>query len=243
MNTYIKLVLCLALGIAACLAKAQEVPKHLELARELVATVKPENNNYSYKGFGIRMKGDLFASENSVSTMCAGFVQSVLERVHHPAISTIKANGEWGGRGFLRVSAFYTATENQKGLTKIADLRQVRPGDILVIWCKDICSSVEGPAQGHVALVDTVATAKEPTPPLHDNTLQWTVSIIDVNDYPHDLKDTRYAKGGPKITGVGRGTIRIYTDADGNVKGYTEGPRGPKFNSAEVRPLVFGRLQ
>ena len=41
---------------------SQEIPKYLELARELVATVKPENNRYNYVNhpIGVHWKDELF---------------------------------------------------------------------------------------------------------------------------------------------------------------------------------------
>ncbi|MGB4913776.1 MAG: hypothetical protein WBO95_16935, partial [Candidatus Dechloromonas phosphoritropha] len=53
--------------LQAALAVEDAIPKHLELARELVATVKPENNNYEVfgPGRGVRWKGDFLTSENT----------------------------------------------------------------------------------------------------------------------------------------------------------------------------------
>jgi hypothetical protein len=126
-------------------------------------------------------------------------------------------------------------------LLKITDVRDILPGEILVLRCNNGCSSSQGPAQGHVALIDAPAMEKEATLPLLEGTLQWTVAIIDANDYPHDLHDTRRQTDGRKVTGVGRGTLRLYTNANGVVVGYTEGPNGHRFHAIEQRPIVFGR--
>jgi hypothetical protein len=239
-------VKCLVIAAAAFIVSAacfaEPIPKYLELARELVATVKPENNKYSYTGSnGVRLKGDLFASENSVNTMCSGFVTAMLERTDHPAIKAIKSKGDWIN-GYLRVDSFYRAVEKEYGLSKIADLRQLQPGDILVMRCLNGCFSSQGSAQGHVALVDSFPESKEPGAPRLDGTSQWTLQVIDANDYPHDLDDTRRVPG-LKVTGVGRGTLRLYTDADGHVVAYTEGPNGQRLFTSDTRPVVFGRPQ
>jgi hypothetical protein len=228
---------------------ASSIPKHLELARELVATVKPENNKYViFRATGVHWKGDLFTSENSVNTACAGLVTGVLEHAKSPSVDKVKSNTQW--KHELRTNNYFEAISKELGFNKISKLSDVLPGDIFAFSCKDICSVTDGnenatsDIQGHVTFVDAKPTLKNPTPPLIDGTLQWLLPIIDSSPGPHDMKDTRWRpKGEPRVSGVGRGTIRIYTDPDGVPVGYTAGPNAKKLHIIEDRPIIFGRPQ
>ena len=224
-------------------ANAQDapVPKHLELARELVATVKPENNKYVIRGpEGVRWKGDLFASENSVNTMCTGFVGAVLDKAKNSTIREIESKTHWKKR--LRMDSYWEALQKNIGLKKIDSLETARAGDLFMFMCNDTCTTSEGAALGHVTIIDAYSKKKDPTPPLIDNTIQWLVTVIDSADGPHGKDDTRWRpQGEPKVTGVGRGTYRVYTDLDGAPLGYTNGPNVLKFHSVKERPIGIGR--
>ncbi len=220
---------------------ATPVPKHLELARELVATVKPENNKYRFIGpEGVRWKGDLFTSENTVNTMCTGFVGAMLERAKNPTIKEIESKTYW--KKYVRMDSYYEAVQKGYGLQKIENLDAVKPGDLYMFMCNTNCNTSEGPALGHVTIVDVKPKQKAPTPPLIDGTLQWLVTVIDSADGPHGKDDTRWRpQGEPKASGVGRGIFRVYTDLNGVPVGYTSGPNGPKYQDTKDRPIAFGR--
>lgn len=236
--------IALAFLLLPSMALAQDgpIPKHLELARELVASVKPENNQYVLRGpEGVRFKGDFLTTENTVHTHCTGLVGAVLERAHSPTVQAVQANTRW--RKYLRVNNYDEAINNGYGFTKISRLPDARAGDIFLFRCNDGCAnSQSSDIQGHITILDAAARPKQPTPPLIEGTLQWVVTIIDSADAPHSKDDTRVvAPGMPKVTGVGRGSYRIYTDLDGVPVGYTNGPNGPKFHSSAQRPINLGR--
>jgi hypothetical protein len=230
------------------------IPKHLELARELVATVKPENNKYVLNhGSGVRWKGDLFNSESSVNTACGGFVAAVMERAGNTSIDVVKSKTS---SHILRVKQFLEAVANDWGFSKVSKVGEIVPGDLFLFRCNDRCVAAETnnflghktvtevDAAGHVTIVDVKPTQKKPTPPLIDGTQQWLVTVIDSSESPHDLKDTRWrAKSEPPVTGVGRGTYRVYTDMDGVPVGYTNGPNGQKLHTIKDRPILIGRPQ
>jgi hypothetical protein len=225
------------------------VPKHLEIARELVATVKPENNKYViFRHTGVHWKGDLFTSENSVNTMCVGLVTAVMERARSPSVGKVKSNTQWTRE--LRVNNYHEAISRELGFNKISKMGDVFAGDIFAFSCNDACSVTDANGnatsnvQGHITFVDDKPTQKNPTPPLIDGTLQWLLPVIDSSPGPHDMKDTRWRPTGePRVSGVGRGTLRIYTDLDGVPVGYTNGPNAKKLHTVQDRPIVFGRPQ
>ncbi len=220
---------------------ATPVPKHLELARDLVATVKPENNKYVFRGpDGVRWKGDLFTSENTANTMCTGFVSAVLEKAKSPAVKEVESKTYW--KKHLRMDSYWEALQKGYGIQKVETIDAAKPGDLFMFMCNDSCTTSEGPALGHITIVDVAPKRKDPTPPLIENTLQWVVTVIDSADGPHGREDTRWrAQGEAKVTGVGRGKYRVYTDMAGVPVGYTNGPAAPKFHSAKERPIGMGR--
>lgn len=227
-----------------CLASDSDtsIPKHLELARELVATVKPENNKYVLRGpDGVRWKGDLLTSENTVNAHCTGFVGAVLERAKSQTVKEVESKTYW--KKYLRVDNYYEAVTKGYGFTQIAKLGDAKPGDVFLFRCNDPCgNSQTNDVQGHITIIDVTPTQKKPTPPIIDGTLQWVVTIIDSADSPHSKDDTRnVADGMQKVTGVGRGTYRVYTDAEGMPVGYTTGPNHPKFHDIKDRPIAVGR--
>lgn len=219
------------------------VPKHLELARELVATVKPENNKYVIRGpEGVRWKGDLFTSENTVNTMCTGFVSAMLEKAKNPTVKEIESKTYW--KKHLRLDSYWEAVQKGYGLQKVPTLDAAKPGDLFMFWCNaGICRTREGyDAYGHITIIDAISKRKQPTPPLIENTTQWLVTVIDSADGPHGREDTRWRpKGEPIATGVGRGTYRVYTDLAGIPVGYTNGPNDPKYHDGKERPINIGR--
>jgi len=231
---------------ATCLADAfagsesTSTPRHLELARELLQTVKPENNNYevSGPGRGVRWKGDLFTSENAVNASCVGFV---LDRAGSKTPKIVATKTTW--KHELRVNNYIESVEKGFGLQKIPRVNDAQPGDLFLFGCKDMCAnSKSNDIQGHITFIDEKPVQKDPTPPLIPETLQWSVTVIDSADAPHGIKDTRWKPQGiPKVTGVGRGTYRVYTDMNGIPIGYTNGPNHPKLHEISVRPIVIGR--
>lgn len=226
-------------------AAEEAVPKYLELARELVATVKPENNKYEFNGpEGVRWKGDLFTSENSVRTACAPFVDAMFERAKDPTVDVIKSHISFYQRTkYLRIMDWYEASMKGWGLRKVETLNEVQPGDLFIFACLDKCSTSQGDVLGHITIVDVKPKKAAAKTPVVEGTEQWELTVIDSTDLAHDRNDTRFVpKGEKKITGVGRGTYRIYTDASGIPVGYTNG-FGTKYNAIAMRPIVISRPQ
>ena len=81
--------------------------------------------------------------------------------------------------------------------------------------------------------------------PLKTGTEQWEVSIIDSARSGHGKTDTRHAKGsnGKDHDGLGEGILRVYTDHQGGVVGYTWSVGGKHFLSQQEDHMVIGRLK
>jgi hypothetical protein len=81
--------------------------------------------------------------------------------------------------------------------------------------------------------------------PFMSGTEQWEVAVIDSSMSGHGPSDTRHAKGkdGKDHPGLGRGVLRIYTDHQGRVAGFTWSTLGvSKIKDPADEHLVIGRL-
>ena len=79
-------------------------------------------------------------------------------------------------------------------------------------------------------------------PPVVNGLVQYQVEIMDQSGH-HGTYDTRYRPNGKSFTGLGIGYIRIYTDIEGNLAGYTWSlADNSKFISINTHPFVIGRL-
>ena len=74
---------------------------------------------------------------------------------------------------------------------------------------------------GHIMLINKIPYQIMPIDPLVRNTQQWIVNVIDQTGSPHGKNDTRYINPNEKVTGLGSGNIRIYTDKHGELMGYS----------------------
>lgn len=232
-------IITFAFAAVSAFAQTESVPKYLELARELVATVKPENNMYAHGPQSVHWKGDLFASESSVHAACGGFVRGVLERAKDPTIDLVRSHK----KSILLVD-WVDAVKSERGVKKVDTLFDVQPGDFFVFICliKDTCKTSQGDAEGHITIVDIKPEKIAPKAPILEGTDQWNLTVIDSADSAHDRNDTRFVpKGDKKITGVGRGSYRIYTDHSGVPVGYAIGFGGSKFNPISERPITIAR--
>ncbi len=59
---------------------AEDTPRHLAIARQLVQNIMPANNQYVLGGRLIQMPGDTSASTCSMRADCSGFVLAIFER-------------------------------------------------------------------------------------------------------------------------------------------------------------------
>jgi len=221
-------------------AWADDVPKHLQLARELIENIKPENNKYDPQGY-IAWKGDVFSSDYKVRAECGQFVGYMLDKGGSHAYSQLKSKTFW--RRDPRSDNWYESVVKGYGFSNILDIREAKPGDVAVeLYNKQIPLKVGGYAIGHVMLIDSIEQM-EPDAPIVENTLQWKVVILDSTENPHGPTDTRFVpkdSGRDQVTGAGRGPIRIYTDSDGHVVGraWSENPR--TYHSIAEYPFVIG---
>ena len=230
------------------------VPKHLQLARDFVANTKQENNSYSNTHIYTRMPGDLFASEYVVATDCGGFVEDMFRRAKSGVLEQLKTK-----KFKTRVSIFdwHPSIEKEEAFTRIRKVPDIQPGDVAV-WLYMNMGTHTLP--GHMLFIDSAPVKLEkPRKPVVEGLDQYDVTIIDTSQEAKSRDDTRYvsdaalrdeneAKGkergsiaSPNYKGVGRGHIRFYADATGDIKGIAYGFDKAKFHGLDDWSVVVGR--
>jgi hypothetical protein len=208
------------------LSPAQDIPPYLASARSLLNDVTPENNSYQYRGW-IRIKGDqtLFGQVDvsEVHTDCSGLVGSLLKR-DAPQVMAVFDHQRW--KSYPKAENFYAAIAAGDGFTLRKSMTEVEAGDVFA------ARFVDSKDTGHVMLVDAKPRLIEPQiKPVMPDTQQWEIVVIDSSS-SHGKTDTRHRAEGKKQTGIGRGSVRVYTDNSGQLVGWvmTMSPR-TKFRS------------
>ena len=236
------------------MAQDTSVPKYLQLARDFVANTKPENNSYSNSRVYTRMPGDLFASEYVVATDCDGFIEDMFRRTKAGVAEQVKTQ-----KFKTRHSIFdwHPSIEKEDAFIRIKKVPDIQPGDVAA-W---LYLHMEGHTlAGHMLLIDSVPVKlAKPRKPVVEGLDQYEVTIIDTSQEAKSKDDTRYvsdaglrdeneARGkergsiaSPNYKGVGRGRIRFYADAVGDIKGIAFSFDKAKFHGLDDWNIVVGR--
>lgn len=209
------LLACCSLGYAQGDAV---VPKHLAIARELVANIKPEHNQYVLGGELISFPGDLLSSKYAMKADCSGFLLAIFERAKYPTRSQMTFLKWSPSRKRARAEDFLYSIENEKGYRHIKRIEDVRPGDLLAHAMLNIEDQKQTGTTGHVFLINSLPKKIAPRRPLAEGTTQYEVSIIDSNEEHVGEDDSRLPAN--KLHGLGQGTIRIYSDSSGELVGW-----------------------
>ncbi len=227
MKTLIKLLLSAAI-LTVNFAQAQNVPKHLQLAREFVANTKAENNSYQNNKVYTRHPTDLFSKEYVVATDCGGFIEDMFRRTKSGVVEQVKTQKLKDRKSIYDWHPSIERSEAFERLYKVTDLQ---PGDAIA-WLY-----VDGHSTGHILFVDSVPVKVKSRKPVVEQLEQYEIKIIDVSQAAKSLDDTRYvddpaerseylARGKERGTvssanrkGVGSATIRLYADSQGVMKG------------------------
>lgn len=223
-------------------------PAHLVLAREIVTKIAPQDNRYRLGGRTILLPQEGHA-RYGVEADCTGFLLGVLERVGYRTESRMVFLRPGPKRIRPRAEDFVLSIEQERGFARLDRIGQVRAGDVLAHAMLNREDQALTKTTGHVFLIDAVPRRIAPKDPIVRGTTQFEVAIIDTNDEVVGSDDTRLSGGAVAATGVGRGTIRVYADADGRVVGWSRTFRkarffsyDPRFPSAtKARKVALGR--
>lgn len=240
----------IAAAFLALQAGAQEVPRHLAIARELVANVKPQDNRYVLGGELIRFPGEGGASAYEVKADCSGFLLATFARAQYPIRPQMQFLVAGPKRKRPRAEDFVLSIERESGFKRVFKVQDMRPGDLLAHAMLDKADQKETQTTGHVFLIDSLPREIAPKNPLQTGTTQYEVAVIDSNNEHVGDDDTRLKDPANGNTGLGRGTIRLYADEKGELVGWARTfwntkrffSYDPRFNSGtKPRKAAIGR--
>ncbi len=213
-------------------APNQQLPKHLLVAESLVEHLDLTNTNYKH--------GEpeaSFAAPYQCHTDCSGFVDLLLQYSYGYDKDQFK---KWFSSTRPTAKRYHDAIEEQKGFQLIPHVQDMQPGDFLAVKYLSRTDNT-----GHVMLAADRPVKISPQEPVVPGTTQWKVTVIDSSESGHGPTDTRHKRGinGKDHDGLGEGVLRLYTDAQGGVVGFT----WSTLASSEIKKptdenLLIGRL-
>jgi hypothetical protein len=228
-----ELISIVVLSMLACFATgaAPGGPANVVWAERMVAEVQPSNNLYGSHPTVVRWAGDGQAARNR--SVCSSFQTHVFKQAYGLHEADVV---RWFGLANPQAIDYYDAIEAHRGFSAVPHVNDLQAGDIVAVSY--------GPGHkptGHVMMIDGAAVRHHSTAPLEAGLDQYEVAVIDSSHSGHGALDTRFA-GGRHTTGVGRGTLRLYVDADGAVAGYAwSTKRVSQFYPVANRHVALGR--
>jgi hypothetical protein len=207
-------------------AHLDATPYHLQLAEQLVANISPENNVYSYDTPVVTWAGLGGAKTYSNSSDCSTFNTLLLEQAYG---FTSRQFVQWTGSSLPQAVDLYDAAIADRGFKGFSNVANVVPGDNFFVEYLDSTTDT-----GHCATIVSDPTLVSVT----GSQRTYDMTVIDCTSDPHS-DDTR-TNG---ETGVGEGTMRIYTDSFGNLTAYSWGASDESvIETPATRPAIFAEI-
>lgn len=229
---------CVAVAALSLPLVADDRPAHtpLDYAEQMVAAIKPEDNEYVHKNVRLAWPGVDGATEYACHADCSGFYTRLLEHAYGWDAAYFK---KWLGTARPLAHTWHDAITAGNGFTRIRRAQDLRPGDV-ICWKFE---PGEKEDTGHIVLVAAEPKPRQSTEPIVEGTRQWEVLIIDSSKSGHGTKDTRRKPDKTYNQGVGKGTLRLYTTPDGELAGYSWSVlKASEFFPTDKHPLAAGRL-
>lgn len=193
-------------------AIAADIPPHLEIARELLNNIKPEDNQYSLGESVITFPHDLFSSRYSMRADCSGFVAAIFSRAKYPVLSKMVFLNDNGRRHKFAAEDFVLSIEQERGFTRIQKVASIQPGDVIAHRMLKMEDKQSAGTTGHVFLINGIPQLVQVRAPEIPGTVQYEVGVIDSNREFVGSDDTRLSNPAKPVYGLGAGTIRLYAD-------------------------------
>jgi len=201
-------------------------------AERLVEEVAPQNNLYASHPTIVQWIEDGTSPARNRS-VCSSLVAAILERAYGLAETTI---GQWFGTNAPYAVDYEHTIAAGRGFTLVRKASEIQPGDVIAI-----AYAPGSHPTGHVMLADSVAHIRRATQPIVAGLSQYELTVIDSSHSGHGTHDTRLI-GQTYVTGVGRGTLRLYARADGTIAGYSWSTRTvSRFYGSGEHAIVVGR--
>lgn len=187
-------------------------PRHVQLARQLVAEVAPPDNGYGTPTH-ITWRGIDGATVSTNFSVCSTFITKLLKQAYNYTNTDFI---DWTGESSPEAEDYYNAAADNRGFTRLMNIADVQVGDVFI--AKYLQQTTD--ATGHIAMIAA-------TPRLVSSTSterRYHVSVIDSSSSYHGTGDTRYRidpTTGDYDEGVGQGTMRMITDTHGMLIKYS----------------------
>ncbi len=214
------------------------VPIHVKWARLMLSQILYDNGITYYKHTdGPVYWGPYNNQQKYISiTDCSGFVNALLSQSYQLPIGWNPITHSYKR---LYAAGYYQMINEQKYFYKINNIKNVQIGDLISFRILPGTSPTKN--SGHVMIINAIPQPIKSTYPLVNNTIQWSVNIIDQSG-AHGIDDTRYHD--KYTTGLGSGFLRIYTDHQGSLQGYSWSTQtNSKYMDQTFRPIVIGRIK
>jgi NlpC/P60 family len=208
-------------------------PKHLTLARQLVAHLDLANTNYEHGTPSVK-----FTDPCEAHADCSGFADALLQQAYGLDKDQFRKIFNSSRPSARR---YHDTIQEEHGFQQINRVSELKPGDFLAVKYFNRKDNT-----GHVMLAAGQALRMNPAKePVVAGTVQWELKVIDSSESGHGPADTRHAKGpdGKDHDGVGEGVLRIYSDADEKIMGFAWSTvAASKFKSPDDEHLAIGRF-
>jgi hypothetical protein len=236
-RSLLAVILLSIIGIVTLSSRgAAAQPAHLVWAEDLLDNLSPALNTYEGGSTYITWAGVDGAAEYSNHTMCNSFVTNLLRNAYDLTESDVKA---WLGAKSPLAAQYHDQIALQNGFDLIPTVDAIEGGDIIAIRYPE-----GGSVSGHVMVAEGPAVARAASSPIVAGTFQFEVPVMDSSSSGHGALDTRRQADGTYQRGAGAGTMRIYTDGDLNIVGYTWSTySSSSYRAQSSYHLVVGRLQ
>ena len=214
-------------------------PQAVVLANQLVTAFSSPNNTYyntySYNAPTVTWSGLNGATTYYNSSDCSSFQEELMMQAYGFSLTQLETWTKVSTNGitYPQASDLYTAALDHDGFTGFLQIADLQIGDDMFM------KYIEGDGSGdtgHCVMVDAL-----PTPDAAYSTSTYKaydLTVVDCTVDPHS-NDTRTGTE----SGVGRGTMRIYTTLSGNLFEYSWGLSSSSvvYNFSE-RPAIFSKM-
>src|SRR5262249_50702701 len=149
----------------------------------LVEKVKPADTSYRHKDGVVTWADSSGTDRYRCHTDCSGLLNVLLKHAYGYKDGDLK---RWFGKKRPQARDYHDAILRLHGVTRIRELKNARPGDVLAIRYPPGAGNT-----GHTMLVASPPRLRKASKPLVDGTQQWEVEVIDSSRSGHGPADTR----------------------------------------------------
>lgn len=213
----------------------------VEAAMELVRGVEVGRTRYQHRPTEVVWPSEATVERPAVCYAdCSGLINAVLKRAYGLEEAELE---RWMGRKRPLAATYASVIADGRGFVVVTQAQDLQAGDVIAIDYEEGNKNTGHTMIAAGAAVEMVADSV----PVVQGTRQWAVPIIDSTGSPHGKDDTRLVRGADgkteTVTGLGMGTLRVYTDSAGVIVGHTWGPGSKsKYWPTEDREVRVGRV-